>query len=79
MSICEVDGIDIIVTISTSGEIHIFDALIILREIETISESKELKDLQPIYHVDTLNRLTTLSVYLGAAAEKEDQEEEAEE
>jgi len=53
--------------------------LIILREIETISESKELKDLQPIYHVDTLNRLTTLSVYLGAAAEKEDEEEEIEE
>lgn len=57
-------------TISTSGEIHIFDTLIILRDVSEFSESKVLDDVKPIYKVNTLNRLTSLSIYMDVAKDR---------
>lgn len=39
LQIANIDGLDIIITISTNGEIHLFDALVILHDITEISES----------------------------------------
>ncbi|EAR86262.1 PAK1 interacting protein (macronuclear) [Tetrahymena thermophila SB210] len=65
-----IDDIDIIISISTNGEIHMFDCLIIFSDVFEIQESQVLNDIKPIYKVNTLNRLTSLTVYMDAAKDK---------
>lgn len=65
---------DIIISISTNGEIHLFDCLVLFSDVFEIQETLEMKNVEPIYKVNTLNRLTTLSVYMDAAKDKPNQE-----
>jgi len=55
------DDYDILITISTNGELRFWDILMILDEFESW-ESKVFENLKEIYNINTLSRLLCMDI-----------------
>ena len=60
MQICKVDELDALFTISTNGEIKLWDCLNLINEEAEVNLTETGESFQPINLIKTLQRLTCL-------------------
>lgn len=63
MKLLKLDDLDLFVTISTSGQIRIWDVVCILKEVDGFNQNEDLADnIKPVYEINTNERLISFDV-----------------
>lgn len=74
MKTLRIDNLDILVTISSNGEIKFWDCLYLIQQVAQINETKQLgTSIQPIYDIQTKERLTAFTVNILSQNSGEEQ------